>query len=109
MELRPFTLAEAEEICEDFEDLKDSEFSMSGTLYIVEDVLVSPSPVADKEAFFNAYTAGEETSWRQLRSIAIEFDVIIVVSNLTADEGLSFISITQYVAEKGVRYNFPVD
>ena len=49
--MSPFTLEEALEICEDFEDLKDTEFTMdTDTIYLVDDVVLCPFPKADKDA-----------------------------------------------------------
>jgi hypothetical protein len=92
MEFRPFTLEEAEEICEDFEDLKDTEFSYNGNLILVDDVIVAPSSqIVD----LPASAPGENG-----------FDVTIIASS--ADPGTQYrISIREYIDLKGVSYNFP--
>ncbi|GAA4467810.1 hypothetical protein GCM10023093_24260 [Nemorincola caseinilytica] len=109
MELRPFTLEEAEEICEDFEDLKDTEFALEGRPYMVEDVVVCPFETTEKEAFFAAYENGERNVISSADTDAPLYDVILIVSDLDANDGLSFMSVRQYVAGKGVIYNFPVE
>lgn len=107
MEPTPYSFADAEEICEDFEDMKDTEFVLSGVSYIVDDVIVCPFEPAEKQAFFTAYAAGDKNIIVAPTTDVARYDVTLVVSDLSADEGPSFMSVQQYVAEKGVNYNFP--
>ncbi len=104
MEIRPFSLAEAEEICEDFEDLKDTEFSMQGTLYLIDAVLVSPHASEEKAAFFDSYL--KEGNDAQPH-VSDECDVIIVFCNAEDEQAIYLMGIRQFAAEKGIMYNFP--
>lgn len=108
MELKPFTLEDAEEICEDFVDMKDTELTFGGVGYMVEDVVVCPFSDADKDAFFTTYQLGHGNSNDLSKHTDNGFDVTLVV---TKPEGGSddffLIGIRQYIAEKGVNYNFP--
>lgn len=106
MDLKPFTFDEAEEICDDFEDLKDSEFTLSGVAYIVEDVVIAPFSATGKELFLEAYKNGTG-KFSAVQAPEAEYDVMLVVTNLDEEDGFSFMGIRQYAAEKGVRYNFP--
>ena len=107
MKVHPFTFAEAEEICEDFEDLKDSEFMISSRSYIVDDVLISPFDRADKDAFFATYVFSKTNGIASGGYRGAECDVIIAVADLFDERVVSYIEIRQYVSEKGVNYNFP--
>jgi hypothetical protein len=107
MEIHPFTFAEAEEIAEDFEDLKDSEFMMSTSSFIVDDVLISPFDKADKDAFFATYVFSKQNGIAGGMYKGPECDVIIAVTDLFDEGVVSYVEIRQYVSEKGVNYNFP--
>ncbi len=107
MDQKPFTKAEAEEICEDFEDLKDTEFTMSSSSFIADDVLISPFDVADKDAFFATYVFGKSNGLPTRNYSGPECDVIIAVADISDESVVSYVSVRQYVAEKGVNYNFP--
>ncbi len=100
--LVPFTFAQAEEIAEDFEDLRDTEFVLGGVLYIVDDVLVCPFGAADKERFYESYLADKEV---RLEAGDAGYDVLIAICD--PDDQPSYVGIRQFVAEKGIFYNFP--
>lgn len=105
---KPFSLEDAKEICEDFEDLIDTELIFDGVLYMVEDVTVCPFHASEKEAFFASYEIGQRGQDDSHHADEEAFDVTLVVTNLEKeDDGLFFIGIRQYIADKGVNYNFP--
>ncbi len=103
-----FSKTQAEEIVEDFEDLKDTEFSVHGSTYIIEDVLVVPFDTESFSSFFKRY----QITRNAVELIAVydaeAFDVIIVVSPILDEASLSYFTIRQYVSDLGVGYNFPV-
>lgn len=87
-----FTLEEAEEICEDFEDLKDTEFLYGGDMVLVDDVVAVPA----NESLQPQETAAENG-----------YDVVIIASGAPPRNMQYCISIREYVTLKGVSYNFP--
>lgn len=108
MELKPFSLEDAEEICEDFEDLKDTELIFDGVMYMIEDVVICPFETVEKDRFFNSYKLGGGNVADAHHTMQGSFDVTLVVTNLEKEnDGFFFIGIRQYIAEKGVNYNFP--
>jgi len=102
-----FSLAQAEEIVEDFEDLKDTEFAMHGASYIIEDVLVVPFDTDLFLSFFDRYAITRNAADLMASYDVALFDVILVVLPLQDESSLSYFTITQYVSDLGVGYNFP--
>jgi hypothetical protein len=102
-----FTLDEANEIAEDFEDLIDTEFRSGTDTYIVDNVMVCPSGEADLEQFIKNYQDNKD------RSKAIEFykneayDVIVYAYNADNESEIIYIDIRTYTAQRGIAYNFP--
>ena len=103
----PFTQAEAEEIREDFEDLIDTEFKWEGSVFLVVDLLIAPFSGDEKDRFIEAYKEAKRTGVAQSACASYECDVLIVVCDDDKEEHLSFIDITAFVTEKGIKYNFP--
>lgn len=102
-----FSLAQAEEIAEDFEDLKDTEFSVHCTSYIIEEVLVVPFENDLLRSFFDRYVITRNASELMVSNDLSLYNVILVVSPLHDQSSLSYFTITQYVSDLGVGYNFP--
>lgn len=105
MEFTPFSHAEAAEICDDFQDLTDTEFSLSGELYIVESVTVCPFSQPARDTFLDAFIPGSNTTVAD--NLEDGYDVVLIVSLADAPDNVSFMAIRHFVAEKGIRYNFP--
>lgn len=107
MEYSPFTLEEANEIAEDFEDLIDTEFSLNNDVFLIDSVTVCPFNEDDKEIFTEAFHQTKDYP----QSIAFysgnEFDVIILASHAADEANYTWISIRNFAAEKGIKYNFP--
>ena len=97
-----FTYEQAEEIAEDFEDLKDTEFLLGGVWYFVEDVLVAPSGIPLDGPEMQQVRLGlyqpDETG---------DFDVLIAASGEASGGITTYIDIRSYMLEKGVSYNMP--
>jgi hypothetical protein len=102
-----FNLAQAEEIVDDFEDLKDTEFAVHGASYIIEDVIVVPLETDMFLSFFDQYTIARNAAELLASYDVALFDVILVVSPLPDESSLSYLTIKQYVSDLGVGYNFP--
>ena len=109
MEFTPFTLDEAAEICEDFEDLKDSEFTLfPATTYLVEDVVICPFNEADKAVFIANYISDRDGGRALVFYNGDQYDVILFVFDVNDGTALIHMGIRSYAIEKGVRYDFPV-
>ena len=99
MNLTPFSPDEAAEIAEDFEDLIDTEFTLDGVGYLIEEVLICPFDADEREVWLAAHADGA------IKSTGEEVDVYLAVSD---DNGaLSYMSIRHFAAEKGIGYQFP--
>lgn len=108
MTLNAFSLDEAREICEDFEDLIDTEFNVdSPFVFLIHDVMPCPYKEQDKLAFVENYVRTKDKD----ESIAFykgdEFDVILFAFDETDSANYTYVNIRAYVDNNGVRYNFP--
>ena len=79
-----FTYEQAAEICEDFEDLVDTELVIDGNKYFVDKLLIVP---------FNSEQEG--------------YDVLFVASSTEDPNNTITQAIRDYIANNGVNYNFP--
>lgn len=103
-----FTLEEANEIAEDFEDLIDTEFSLEkGITLFVDSVAVCPFGESEKEAFMERYAATRNINEAMASYTGDECDVILIVCDVSTENEYSFITIRNFIAQKGIRYNFP--
>ncbi len=107
MSFTPFTFDEATEICEDFEDLRDTEFTMNGVEYLVDDVLVCPHPEADKQTFIEQYMRSKDGEAALGAYTGSDFDVVLFISDADNEADVLHMNIRSYTAERGVAYNFP--
>lgn len=94
----PFTRQQAEEVREDFEDMLDTEFVMDGLAYVVNDIVVCPFDTVLRQSFFSNGMSGYDGD---------ECDVVLAVTDAATESLSSFIGITDYIAAKGVSYNYP--
>ncbi len=84
--MTPFTIEEATEICEDFEDLKDTEFNIDTSAeYLVQDVVISPFNEVDKQKFIDNYFTTKDGTKSLSGYTGNEYDVIIFAYDI-ADE-----------------------
>ncbi len=102
-----YSFSVAEEICEDFEDLIDTEFHFEGRLLMAERVLVAPYGAEQCEEFFSKCVVGADVAALLADHEGAEFDVIIIISEADDPAVLSYLRIGAYIADKGVHYNFP--
>ena len=108
LDIRPFTLVEATEIAEDFEDLVDTEFITAGVFYLVDDVLVAPFTSLSKDV----YAAQYDPSLGRGQFIADykgdeQYEVIILVQDVEQKRPRLCMDIRSYTSERGIKYRFP--
>jgi len=108
MEFIPFTLEEALEICEDFEDLKDTEFKVgTSPLLLVEDVVVAPFGGAEKDSFVAVYSDSRNAENALGLYTGSDYDVLLITSADETDAGFSYIDIRTFANLRGIKYSFP--
>ncbi len=108
MKLNSFTLAEALEICEDFEDLIDTDFNVDSPFeFLIRDVMPCPFGEEDKQVFINNYLQSKNKEDAISFYKGNEFDVILFAFDETDDANFTYVNIRSYVENNGVRYNFP--
>lgn len=108
MDIRPFTLDEAVEICDDFEDLTDTEFyAPDGRLVLVDHVLVCPFGETERQMFVQLIIAATDSGVALQAFPGDAYDVILLVSPADDEANRYDIDIRTYAREKGVKYAFP--
>lgn len=106
--MTPFTLEEAIEICEDFEDLKDTEFNIgTSTEYLIHDVVISPFNEEDTQEFIDNYFATKDSAMSLSFYRGSEYDVLIFAYDVADETDYIHITIRTFTHQKGVSYNFP--
>ena len=109
MELTPFTLEEAEEIREDFEDLVDTEFKIgTSPLMFVENVRVAPLDDADKNSFVESYYQSKDSDAAMGAYSGPGYDVVLITCEADDETNFSFIDIRTFADLRGIKYDFPV-
>ncbi len=109
MEFRPFTLEDAVEVQDDFEDLKDTEFKTGTSIvYTVHDVIISPFNEDDKLKFIDRYSQTKDCRESLNGYSGSEYDVLLVVYDVEDETKYTYTSIRTFAATKGIKYNFPV-
>ena len=108
MSLTPFTLDEAEEIREDFEDLIDTDFRIgSSPEMFVENVLVAPLAEADKEHFIDHYYSMRDAAQALAQYAGSDYDVILLTREVGNEANISHINIRDFAVARGIKYDFP--
>lgn len=105
-----FTLEQATEICEDFEDLIDTEFtyrSQPPLKLVIDHVAIAPFEQRDKETFINAYMASGDPGAALNEYKGNQYDVLILAQNANDANDIVVMDIRQYIEENNVGYNFP--
>jgi hypothetical protein len=107
MDSRPFTLEEATEICEDFEDLLDTEFKVGESpLLLIEQVTIAPFLETDKISFVERYDQMHDTQNALNFYSGPDYDVLLITS--AGDEAkCAYIDIRTFAGLKGINYSFP--
>jgi len=104
----PFTLEDATEIAEDFEDLVDTDFSMGNSLvYEVNNVLVCPYEEADKKKFAALYHETKDAQIASKSYTGNEYDVIVFSYNIDDTNSYIYTDIRTFTEQRGINYSFP--
>lgn len=106
----PFTYEQAEEICEDFEDLIDTELVIktdTPVRCVIDHVCIAPFSEGDKAVFMDAYALSRNPAQSLSFYKGEEFDVLIIAANIQNEKELVVQRIEEYIAANGVQYNFP--
>lgn len=111
MNKESFTLEQAQEIAEDFEDLIDTDVvEKEGVPLTVTHVVVCPYDEEDKTQFAaDCVTDADQPEKLLLMYDTDEYDVIII-SQEPDTEGDNLYDVTDirsYISQNGVNYNFP--
>ena len=107
MVLTPFTIEEAEEIREDFEDLIDTEFKAgSSPLLLIDDVIISPLNDTDKNKLATQYFDTKDKTFATFYT-GDEYDVVLMTSLADDETERSFIDIRSFATLRGIKYSFP--
>ena len=109
MELTPFTLEEADEVCEDFEDLIDTDFKIgsSPVMYVMA-VLTSPFSDAAKADFAEQYYNTKSCDAAMGGYAGSDYDVILITCEAENESSYSVIGIREFAELRGIKYEFPV-
>jgi len=108
MNQAPFTFEIATEICEDFEDLRHTKFKPTPELNLkIEEIFIVPYSQEDQQTFINSYMETSDHS----HSIAFyngqDFNVLLWTIDIADPERRYPITITEFIANRGIKYNFP--
>jgi len=107
MEFTPFTLEQARDIAEDFEDLIDTDIKMDDGIYEVIDVIISPFSEDAGRFFIDEFLLTKD----KVASLAFynsgEYDVVVFAGNINDPEKNVFIDIRTFAGQRGISYNFP--
>jgi hypothetical protein len=109
----PFTLDQANEIVEDFEDLVETEITLPSGLFLINHVVVTPFSNEDKRTFFHVYADTSDVSKAITFYQGNTFDVLIIAYKIVAPDApleereVVAMPIQEYVTRFGINYNFP--
>lgn len=108
MEEKGFTLEEAVEIADDFEDLIDTEFNTDRTTtYFIENVLVAPFPPDAQKQFADEYHKSRDKESALSFYTGSEYDVLVMTCNVNDESVLIPVDIRTFALERGIKYSFP--
>lgn len=104
----PFSLEDAHEIAEDFEDLIDTDFNIGkGLTYFIDNVLVCPHNPDDQKLFLSNYHYSKNKEGSLDFYKGNEFDVVVLAYDIDDETNYTSIDIRTYVEHRGINYNFP--
>ena len=108
MQYTPFTLDEANEIAEDFEDLIDTDFRADiGLVYLIDNVMVCPFDEAGKQVFADNYFKTKDKTGSLRFFKGEEFDVIVFVYDADDETSYAWFDIRSFAEQRGIKYSFP--
>lgn len=105
-----FTYEQAQEICEDFEDLIGTELVLQTGKPIkceIETVCIIPIDEAGRKTFMETYLATFDTEQALAAYNGKEYDVVIIAHSVADKNEVIVQPIEEYISRNGVRYNFP--
>jgi len=109
MELTPFSLEDAAEVCEDFEDLIDTEFKVgSSPVLFIDNVCIAPFAEADKNSFVESYYQTKNTEYARSLYTGNDYDVILITCEAEDETNYSYIDIRKFADLREIKYSFPV-
>ena len=106
----PFTYEQAQEICEDFEDLIDTELVLrtpDPVKGLIDHVCIVPFSETDRKSFMEHYNASGDPQQALLQCSGDAFDVLLIAREINNPDEIVIQSIEEYISANGVRYNFP--
>ncbi len=104
----PFTLEEATDIAEDFEDLIDTDYAVGNSqVFEVNNVLVCPYEDDDKVKFAAYYHDTKDAQVAIKSYMGNEYDVIVFAYNIDDLTNYSYTDIRTFTSERGISYTFP--
>ena len=102
------TLEEAIEIADDFEDLIDTDFTVSKALtYYIDGVLVCPYPEADKKLFISNYQFSRDKDGALSFYKGEDYDVILMAYDIDDESSHIQLDIRSFAGQMGITYSFP--
>ena len=108
MELTPFTLEDAAEICEDFEDLIYTEFKLgSSPMLLVAHVSIAPFSEEGKNSFVESYYQSHNSEDALSPYTGTEYDVVLITCEADNESNYTYIDIRTFATLKGIKYAFP--
>ena len=106
-----FTKEQAEEICEDFEDLVDTEVvirtDLTAVRCLIDHVTLAPHDEAELERFINTYSKNKKLSEALAQCKDGAYDVVILACNIDDEDEVIAQPIREYITANGVTYNLP--
>lgn len=108
MKNAPFSIEEAIEIAEDFEDLVDTDFSINKALiYLVDTVMICPFREDDKKLFVSNYHYSKDREGALDFYKGKDYDVIVLAYDVDDESSFTYIDIRTFAAQRGIQYQFP--
>jgi len=108
MEHFPFTSEEAVDICEDFEDLADTDYNlMKPQAYIIHNVVTCPYNEDNRKLFIENYHRTKDQQEAIYFYKGNEFDVLVFAYDADDDTRYTVVDIRTYTETLGIRYHFP--
>ncbi len=108
MENAPFTLDQATEIAEDFEDLVDTGFIKEGRKWIISSIEVCPFHEAHKSLYPQSIiTKSKAATALNADDASQGFDVTLLLTDGKETATYSSIDIRSFADLMGINYRFP--
>ena len=109
MQYTPFTLDEANEIAEDFEDLIDTDFRADiGLVYLIDNVMVCPFDEAGKQVFADNYfkTKDKTGSLRFFKGEEFEKRLLEKLNEMKANNSYLIRNTVLFIAKVFIVYKY---